>query len=280
MTHIGSLLIEELKKLDKVYSSLLKDTKQELSNTPDGSLVLNPRGDSTYFYILLNGKQTGISTELDLIKKLSRKRYLKKRRKQLDAEHESIKEMLDKLADMPHIENLDKYVNKLIEVKLDIRDAKWTPKQRDANGKQSENPYKREELRYATTNGIMVRNMAEKMWGDLYELLGIPYQYEKAFRLDVTEMTGVAGATEYNGRFYKTYYPDFTLFMADGSIIIHEHLGFIHYPEYRDKQGEKFIAYTLNGLVTHETFLVTYPKDVKHSSAFRELLETYVLPRV
>ncbi|MBQ0079402.1 MAG: hypothetical protein KBS66_05900 [Eubacterium sp.] len=224
--------------------------------------------------------QQGISREVDLIKKLARKRYLKKRHKLLDREHSIIKEMLEILAEDPAYDKIQKCVDKLAMAKLNISETTWTPQQIEANGKQSENPYKREELRYSTNGGIMVRNMAEKMWGDLYELLGIPYQYEKGFRLDVTELTGVTGTTEYNGRLYKTYYPDFTLFMADGSIIIHEHLGFIHHKEYRDKVGEKFIAYTHNGLVSHESLLVTYPKDVKNSSAFRALLNTFVIPRV
>lgn len=263
-----------------IYRLLLKENTKELSNCPEGSLVINNQPKCTCFYKWHNRKQVGISSDIELVISLARKRFLKKNKKRIEYEHNLIKEMIQILSEDKSLSRVNKFIDEIIATKLNIQHVKWTPQQIAANVKQSENPYKREELRYATNGGIMVRNMAEKMWGDLYELLGIPYQYEKAFRLDVTELTGVTGTTEYNGRFYKTYYPDFTLFMADGSIIIHEHLGFIHYPEYRDKQGEKFIAYTLNGLVTHETFLVTYPKDAKNSSSFRELLETYVLPRV
>lgn len=164
---------------------------------------------------------------------------------------------------------------------LELRNGIWTPKQIAMNEMQSQNTKNPERLTVFTRDGIYTRSYSERDWGNIYHELWIPYQYEKRFLLDVTDLGDIQrGVTVRNGRLYKYYYPDFVLIMADGSFFIHEHLGLIDKKEYRDAVGERICAFQANNIVPPDRFLITTPDDVRDPRRFRQLLINKVCPLV
>lgn len=75
----------------------------------------------------------------------------------------------------------------------------------------SANPYKRDNLKYATSQGVMTRSKSERHIGNVLEERGCVYVTEPEIIID--------------GR---AYYPDFMILRADGTSVIWEHCGSLY----------------------------------------------------
>ena len=147
-------------------------------------------------------------------------------------------------------------------------------------GKQSQNPYKREKLIYGSEGGIMTRSKTERTICTCLEHRPIPFAYEMEILVDVTGLDNVEGSFYRNGRLWKKIYPDFTIFLADGSILIIEHLGRMDDKEYRKKNGEKLLLLLYSGTVDTDHLLVTFEEDFQSMSAIYEFIDSHIMPYV
>ncbi|MDD6311330.1 MAG: hypothetical protein PUB09_05320 [Firmicutes bacterium] len=75
----------------------------------------------------------------------------------------------------------------------------------------------KDELLHVTNGGVRVRSKSERSIGNLLEKYGIPYRYEMEMRVNVSWMQGVE---IYDGSGYKSYYPDFTIMLPSGRLVI------------------------------------------------------------
>ena len=266
-----TLLQNTLDTLEKQASAL----NIEAAKLPKGYLIVNRQPKSTAFYESDGETRKGITRKMNLVRKLARKGYLEL----MTAEYQIAIEGLGKIIKRLNPAKLQGYVGRFADTPVSRDSIVWSQRQRDISFAQSENPYGRDKLIYKSNNGVRVRSKSELVWANLYEEMGIPYAYERKITLDVTDMPDVKGAWEQGGRWYKDYYPDFTLFLADGTVVIHEHLGRIDLGEYRGKAGERIIAMTKNGLIPAK-LLLTYESDVRDTAKFVRILLQHVIPCV
>lgn len=99
----------------------------------------------------------------------------------------------------------------------------------------SENPYKREQLQYKVSNGLLVRTKSEALIAEFLLAAGIPFRYEKRLEL-ASVYKNEAGFEE---SVIEVVYPDFTIYLPDGSITIWEHEGLMEQEKYRKRNVNK-----------------------------------------
>ena len=112
---------------------------------------------------------------------------------------------------------------------------------------QSENPYRREDLRHTTSFGLLTRSKSEAQIAEQLATAGaqLEFYYEKALAL-ITE----------DGR-PRTIYPDFTIILPDGRTIYWEHKGMLDFPEYAQRDLERTLLYFRNGIYQPHNLIVT-----------------------
>lgn len=117
----------------------------------------------------------------------------------------------------------------------------------------SENPFNRKNLKYPLSNGIMVRSKSEALIGEFLLAAGIPFRYEKALEL--------ASVYEDEAGFKQTslerVFPDFTIFLPNGDIILWEHEGLVDNMDYRKRNLRKVMLYFDNGYYVPHNLIIT-----------------------
>ena len=268
-----------LTELDKFYLRELKNAQAERSKLPEGTLIIDDRDINPYYSHDIKGDRGAITKDESLINSLARAAYLDRLIKQYEKNHAAIQKAIKELRRKPLRKDPEEYaVKRFRDTDIDLRKALWSANQFRHNEQTSQNDFMKEQLLYITNGGVRVRSLSEKIIGNLYEELWIPYWYEKEFIVDVTAMGEIPGAYYYNGRWYKKYYPDFTLLLAGGKLMVHEHFGLVEGTDYRGSVGEKIVAYTSSGLFKMEDIIVTYPNDVRNIDSFREFLINEIKP--
>ena len=269
----------QLIDLDKFYLRELRNAKAERGKLPEGTLVIMDRRTTPSYYHDTCGNRNGISRNDFLKGELARAAYLDRLIKQYEKNHAAIQKAIKELRKKPLRKDPEEYaVKRFRDTDIDLRKALWSADQFRHNEQTSQNDFMKEQLLYITNGGVRVRSLSEKIIGNLYEELWIPYWYEKEFIVDVTAMGEIPGAYYYNGRWYNKYYPDFTLLLAGGKLMVHEHFGLVEGTDYRGSVGEKIVAYTSSGLFKMEDIIVTYPNDVRNIDSFREFLINEIKP--
>ena len=269
----------QLIDLDKFYSRELRNAKAERSKLPEGTLVIMDGRTTPSYYHDTRGNRSGISRNDFLKSELARAAYLDRLIKQYEKNHTVIQKAIKELRTYaPRKDPEDYAIKRFRDTDIDLRKVLWSAQQFHHNEQTSQNRFMTDQLQYVTNGGVYVRSLSEKLIGNLYEDLWIPYWYEKEFVVDVTAMGEIPGAYYYNGRWYKKYYPDFTLMLANGKLMVHEHFGLVEGTDYRGNVGEKIVAYTSSGLFKMEDIIVTYPDDVRDIDSFREFLISEIKP--
>ena len=262
--------------IEKIWTNRLNAIiavmKQERKGLPKGILVVNRQPKGIVFYMKKNGKPKGITRKKELVHLLARRTYLDRKIKEM----EEVEKQLRIIS--AAVKTSKGYIEDLSDTKLDIDRVRWSPQQIAGIKKGGMNPYEPEERVYMTRGGVYMRSKSERDIGNIYEEFGIPYAYECRLSLEVTAFTDVKGArVGSGGRLFKDYYPDFTIFLADGTFIVHEHLGRVDLEEYRAKAGEKLMAMTMNG-ISPDRLILTYEDDLKDISKLRRMLAERVVP--
>ena len=141
---------------------------------------------------------------------------------------------------------------------------------------QSENTIKPEELKHTASNGLKVRSKGELAITEELLIFGLDFRYEMALKL-------IENKTSTNGTVYSrtvTKYPDFTIFLKDGSVIYWEHSGKFDKEDYRFDQFEKFKLYYDNGIYPPKNLIITMDDDNKPLDlmAIRRIIQNMILP--
>lgn len=109
----------------------------------------------------------------------------------------------------------------------------------------SKNPKRREELQHDTGLGFFTRSKSEAIIALRLHAWGIRFGYEEPLR--------IKGA---DGR-WKTIYPDFTIYLADGRVVYLEHLGMFSMPAYREGAVERLGDYHAAGILAGRDLFLT-----------------------
>lgn len=270
--------LQKLVELEKYWTAAIKEMTNERRRLRDGSIVVQKKGERYYYQENSDGQIQGISRDTERRDELIRARYLDMKIRELKACRDAIRVVIKKIRKRKV--SPEKAIRKRFrDPDISLERLIWTEEQRECSRKQSENPYKREELTVKTTRGIWMRSLSEQLIGNMYEELWIPYQYERTTMIDVTAAGDVGYSEMRNGKRYKVFYPDFTIILADGSTILHEHFGMAD-PEYRAKAGNKLIVLMLSRRSAKDRIIITGPEDAKNLERLREIAVTSILPDV
>ena len=239
-------LERQKKKLDSI--------NRELSTLPSGRL--SKKG--TRYYQVISEKIVGITMNKKLIRQLARKKYLSTVKKELEKNIKTISTPINKITKINHDELVAKlpttYQNLSVENFYHSTIAEWVAKP------YQQNSYKPEERKYESKNGVKVRSKSELIIANLLDEYNIPYRYD-------AEMT-LKG---------KRLCPDFMIrnpFTAE--LIVWEHFGALHLPEYEKTMNDKMERYFAQGLVPFETVIYTFEFDL-NTNRLRSLIENVIL---
>ena len=141
---------------------------------------------------------------------------------------------------------------------------------------QSESPKKREELKVVVSNGLLVRSKGELAIAEGLLAFDLEYRYEMELKLLKTHV-------EHDGYVWTetvTFYPDFTIFLKDGSVIYWEHCGLFDQTNYRQQQFEKFKTYYDNGIYPPKNLIITMDGAGKpiNNMEIRRIIKNLILP--
>ena len=141
---------------------------------------------------------------------------------------------------------------------------------------QSENPFRPEELKHTASNGLKVRSKNELIITEELTSFDMNYRYEMALKL--LEKTVNPDGTVYTRTVTK--YPDFTIFLKDGSAIYWEHSGKFGKEDYRYDQFKKFQLYYDNGIYPPKNLIITMDDDDKPLDimTIRRIIQSMLLP--
>lgn len=142
------------------------------------------------------------------------------------------------------------------EIGLNTRRIILTPKQyKWASRPQSQNRRYREELKYKTNNGVLVRSKSEQFIGNIFEEYGIPYRYEPELRID-----------------HLVLHPDFVIMTTDGRLIIIEHLGRMDLGTYVKSTIDRLRAYNNENLHIGRDVFLTFESDIESREHIIDIL--------
>lgn len=233
--------------------------QKEYASIRGGALHIRQRDDRYYFWEYENRRQTGITRDKQKIYRLARKKYLRERIKVLD---EQIRVLTSAHQDLCKARANDK-TDKVIEYceMLDInqviyssREAAWI------NNRKSANTYKTENLKYATSQGVMTRSKSERFIGNVLEERGVIY---------VPEPEVIIGG--------RTYYPDFMILREDETTAIWEHCGLMDDKDYAYKTLMKIEKYRSIGYVPTDNLIYTFEEDLEDMGRIHEIIDRFII---
>lgn len=141
---------------------------------------------------------------------------------------------------------------------------------------QSENPKDPEGRNVICSNGLKVRSKNEMTICEMLLLYGIEFRYEAALKL--CKITARADGTAVMET--KTVYPDFTIFLPDGTVIYWEHFGMLDKESYRNSFAEKMLLYYDNDIYPPKNLIITMDGPGKgfDNQSIKRIIEERILP--
>ena len=246
--------IRRLEKLIGNEKNQILLIEQELAEMGSGKLHVRHRKGKVYFREYIDGRQQGITKQEERIYKLARKEIvldcLDKKRKSLQV----LEEATGRIKELEKSDNVAKVLKRFHM--LDNNRIVYSEEQLNWIAEcDSQNPYKREYLRYQTKNGVLTRSKSERFIGDFLSSHGILYRYEPQLIIE--------------GR---VVYPDFLILCPDGHSVIWEHLGMMENSDYFTKAMLKISEYRKIGYTQHRNLICTYEEDLTDLNELEEML--------
>lgn len=120
--------------------------------------------------------------------------------------------------------------------------------------------------KHETDYGELVRSKSEQIIANALYAYGIPFHYEEIFAYK----KGVGGVI----------YPDFTILLPNGNVIIWEHLGLLSDMDYCQRTAEKLNIYQKNGYTIGKNLILTMDDSNQNVSSvlINHIIETQILP--
>ena len=237
----------------------LRALQKEYNSIKGGALHIRMRAGRCYFWEYRNRHQKGITKNKERVYQLARKKYLEAAMDFLERRIgalETLQEELRRVAKEDKRSEVLEYCKMLDREKVvySTSELAWVRNQKSAN------PYKKEDLRYATSQGVMTRSKSERLIGNVLEERGIVY---------VTEPQVQIGT--------KTYYPDFMILRDDGTTVIWEHCGLMDDKDYAYKALMKIEKYRLIGYVPTDNLIYTFEEDLQDMERLHEIIDRFIV---
>lgn len=119
---------------------------------------------------------------------------------------------------------------------------------------------------HETDYGELVRSKSEQILANSLYAYGIPFHYEEQFIYAIGEGGDI--------------FPDFTILLPDGSIIIWEHFGILSKKDYCLRSAKKLNIFQLNGLVLGANLILTMDDNKGNFSSgiINRIIKEQLLP--
>lgn len=130
--------------------------------------------------------------------------------------------------------------------------------------------------KYPVSNGLIVRSKSEALIAEYLLAAGIVFRYEQA--LNLVNTTWDDAGFEYAAT--ERVYPDFTIYLPDGSVIIWEHEGMMDSEEYQKRNLKKMMLYFRNGYYIPKNLIITMESSGKplDTDAIRRIIDGFIKP--
>lgn len=278
ITHITPTLERLLSHLRLVHQQFMN----ELQKCPSGTLR-RQRNRSRIQYVqvtYLNGKRIphGITRDQSLVRRLSRKEFLKSSIELLQNNILEISNALDQSLDLDTDRILADLRARFPELPDDYYyDANWfdgiRPVGRNleerlrshdawAAAPYEKSNYKPKGRKIRTSRGLMVRTKSEALICELLYEYGIPFRYEQV----IHTADGII-------------VPDFTFETAAGTELYWEHAGMLTDPRYSLRHHLKMMQYEASGLYPWRDLIVTYDIDNEiDGQRIGAIIQNFLLP--
>lgn len=264
MSAIKKQLIDEQERL----AQIIKRTKQELQNVPEGTLrISKSQGCPQYYHCKKGSSHNGVylpQKEIELARQLAQKSYnekilryaektyMKISRLLTDYEDEKLEQIF--LSEHPERQKLITPVEATFMQKLE----QWIAQPYISKEFSAESPV------ILTNNGLRVRSKSEKILADYFDSMGLAFKYECPLHLKP----------------FGTIYPDFT-FLSErtGKEIYWEHEGMLDNPDYAKSAVKKIELYEMNGILQGENLILTFETStsVMNTEIIKKLTRRYLL---
>lgn len=207
---------QELLKKKQELLNLIMKLEDDNKSKQEGRLRIMVDGNKVkYFHITEHNDTKGKyikKKDMELAAKLAKTDYNEKLLKEARLELKTIEHFLDSY----NPDNLGEIYASMhperqkLVMPIAVTDKEYV--RRWISAPYESNPFRKEELRYETVRGDMVRTKSEAMIANMYYELGIPYKYEYPVKVK-------SGAIKY---------PDFVLLnVHTREEIYHEHMGLL-----------------------------------------------------
>lgn len=240
-----------------------KRLRNELKSTQGGSLYMKKSKAYTIFTEYSNGREHSIGRDKNRVHALARRKYISTLSKNLESNYQSLKQLSMDIRGNDKTYAADSVVHEYAQNGLDVSRILHSPKQQTWLAQPYErNPAYPEELKFPTTNGVLMRTKSEVIIANRLEHFLIPYLPEMPFWFP-----------------YNMYpiYPDFTILRPDGSIIIWEHMGLMDDEKYFLKSCRKIRDYRQNGYSQHTNLIITWEDDIIEANMIDDIIKSRIL---
>jgi len=229
----------------------LKEFEKELEHSPEGHL--GRKGAS--FYQVLRERQLGITKNPELVRQLSRKKYLQARIADLT---KNFSKSMGEFALIPPKELIAGFSAAYQQVPLDYF---YHPTLKDWKEKQiAPNTFHLDEVKYGTFQEGAFRSMSERVIAEILDRNELPYHYDKVVGLG-----------------YKKVSPDFIIKNPfTGKTFLWEHFGAFNDPKYADAMNAKLDTYLSEGFSPFENLICSYEYHLRQPQRIQDLIEQMI----
>ena len=238
---------KELNARSDLLSKSIVDIEEKIKTMPEGRIKIKERNSKIYYYLSDNKSvdtYLGLN-DIDLIKQLVQKDYIKKVLKESKTELSAIEKMLklypDTIAEdiYESLPEERKRYAKPINICDDDFAQKWmqTPYKRK--------PFKKDAPKFYTMKGERVRSKSEILVADRLRERSVPYRYECPLLIG-----------------NEIIHPDFTILrMSDRKILYLEHCGKMDDEDYKEDMVERCNLYSEGGIILGDRLFYTFESE-------------------
>jgi len=250
---------------------LRKQAKDFLETAPRGSLLIKPRKKGSSYYWNIDEKKGGkrsrrqfnINDNPQMIHVLLEKRFQKEIEKRCDGNLKILEKLMNRIQPIESSvikDSLPRQYQEIFRAHSIQKVAKW---QQAPYSKAPVDPHIHV---HETDCGILVRSKSEQLLANSLYACGIPFHYEE----ELVHQTGIR----------RRVYPDFTIMLPDGKIILWEHFGLLSNRNYCEDTTLKLQIFQLSGYTIGKNLLLTMDDSRGDCSSMiiNETIKTKILP--
>lgn len=236
----------------------LYNLKEEQKKIGEGKLHLIRAEKGQFFREYCDHKQRGITRNQHRVYQLARKDIITEQIRTCEAAVLNMERISSELDNINRNSREDVYIEKYCTLDkhrliYSSDELKWY------ENRMSQNPFKRENLIYGTSDGIMMRSKSERYIGDFLSRYGVLYMYEPELKIEG-----------------KSMYPDFMILRPDGKSVIWEHFGLVNNIDYFNKAMMKLHEYRKLGYMPNLNLVYTYEEDLHNTKTLKNIVNRYV----